>query len=143
MLPFVSAEGGLVRTPELAFSNAGKAWARARIACKERVRGQSGAWEDGPATYIDVVCFGRTAENLCESADTGDTIHAVGRLQMNEWEGDDGVKRSSFRIVADMVAVSLAFTPAPTQRVREQGKESRAIEDVRVGFNATDTDPPF
>jgi single-strand DNA-binding protein len=141
MLPFVSAEGGLVKTPELAFSNAGKPWVRARIACKERQRGQSGEWQDGPATFIDVVCFGRTAENLVESADTGDTIQVVGRLQMNEWEGDDGVKRTSYRIVADMIGVSLAFTPAPTQRVR--GTTSEPVKRTPPPTPADDLPFPF
>lgn len=142
-LPFVSAEGGLVRSPELAFSNAGKPWARGRIACKERQRGQSGEWQDGPSTFIDFVCFGRAAENLIDSADTGDTIQVAGRLQMNEYEANDGSKRTSYRIVADTVAVSINWTPAPTQRMREQGQHQRAVETVKMALPVKDEEPPF
>lgn len=118
-LPQIVAEGGLVAIPELRFSNSGNPWASLRIACKDRVRGQSGEWTDGPTTFIDVVVFGRAAENLIESADKGDTIVVVGKLQQREWEAEDGTKRSSYSIKADTVAVSINWNKAVTPRLSD------------------------
>ena len=114
MLPTVALEGGLVADPELAFSGAGKAWARCRVACKDR-KMEGGQWVDGDTTFIDVVCFGKVAENLTESASKGDTITVQGQLKQRDYEVD-GVKRTSYQIVASSVGVSLAWNPAKTER---------------------------
>lgn len=115
MLPFTFVEGGLVADPELAFSQGGKAWARCRLVAKDRRRGDNGQWEDGDATFIDVVCFGKYAENLTESASKGDTVMVWGHLKQREYEVD-GQKRTSYQIVAESVGVSLAWNPAKTER---------------------------
>ena len=114
MLPTVSLEGGLVADPELAFSGAGKAWARCRVACKDR-KNENGSWVDGESTFIDVVCFGKVAENLTESASRGDTITVQGHLKQRDYEVD-GVKRTSYQVVATSVGVSLTWNPAKTER---------------------------
>jgi single-strand DNA-binding protein len=120
-LPRVFAAGGMVTEPELRFSNAGKAWVRLRLACKDRQRGQSGEWEDGPTTFLTVVAFGQTAQNLCDSAAVGDMLAVEGRLQMNEWEDQQGQKRTDYRIVADTIAVALTFNTAKTPKVTGNG----------------------
>jgi single-strand DNA-binding protein len=114
-LPLVFVEGGLVADPELAYSQGGKAWARCRLVAKDRVRGDNGQWQDGDATFIDLVCFGKQAENLMESCSKGDTIVAQGRLKQREYEVD-GQKRTSYQIVADSVAVALTWHPAIPDR---------------------------
>jgi single-strand DNA-binding protein len=143
-LPRVSLEGGLVRDPELRFTQAGKAWASCRVATKDRVRGADGQWTDGPATFIDVVCFGRIAENLAESAAQGDLIVVEGRLQQNDYEKQDGTKVTSYRIVADSIGVALTFGAAKTARVSGDAPAARAAAaDDPWAAPAADDAPPF
>ena len=124
-LPRVTLEGGVVIAPELAFSSAGKPWVRLRVACNDRKRGTSGEWEDGPTTFINVVAFGRQAENLAESVAVGDTIMAAGRLEMREWEDDKG-QHTTYQIVADEVGVSMLWGAAKTERVLRDTKPTPA-----------------
>jgi single-strand DNA-binding protein len=125
--PLVWATGGVVADPEVRVTDAGKAWARTRIACQERVRDGAGGWTDGETTYLTVVAFGRQAENLVESVRKGDLISVQGRLQQREYE-QDGVTRTEYSVRADEVAVSVGRNPAKTPR---------ALED------SGDTEPPF
>ena len=146
-LPQVTLEGGLVQEPTLRFTPAGKGWAALRVACKDRVRGQNGEWTDGPTTYIDVVVFGKAAENITESATTGDTVTVTGRLQQNDYEVE-GVKRTSYRIVADFIGVSMLWNAAKTPRVLGEhtggGGGKAATDDPWATPATTQTDePPF
>ena len=110
-LPSVFIEGGLVADPELAFSAAGKPWAKCRVVAKDRVRGDGGAWEDGDPLFIDVVCFGKYAENLMESCSKGDTVIVYGRMKERTRQAEDGSKRAAMQIVADAIGPSLLFHP--------------------------------
>jgi single-strand DNA-binding protein len=109
-LPIVSVEGGLIRDPELRFSGAGKPWAAMRIVAKDR-KNEGGTWVDGDPTFLDVVCFGKVAENVAESLQKGDAIVVVGRMKEREWTTDSGDKRTSMQLVADVVGAALTFHP--------------------------------
>lgn len=134
MLGTVTIEGGLVRQPEVRFGTTGKAWAKCRIASKDRVRGADGGWTDGETTFIDVVVFGRQAENLVESATVGDTIVVHGKLRSSEWETPEGEKRTSYEVVADIVGVSLLWEAVKTRRV---AAEAGAASGIQTGGPAT------
>lgn len=147
MLGTVTVEGGLVREPEVRFGQTGKVWVKARIASKDRVRGADGGWTDGESTFIDVVAFGRQAENLAESVTTGDTIVVHGKLRSSEWETKEGEKRTSYEIVADIVGVSLLWEAVKTRRVASDGAPASGIQTPGPGTSeaggADESAPPF
>lgn len=148
MLPKIQIEGALVADPELRFTPAGKGWASCRIVAKDRVKGADGQWTDGPPLFIDLVVFGKPAENLVESAGKGDTVVATGKLQANDYEKSDGTKVHAFRIVAETIGVSLLWNPAKTERVAGGGGAKAAAtggDDPWAGWGgAAQTDePPF
>jgi len=120
-LASISGEFGVVSDPEIRFSDSGKAWAKFRGVTKERVRDAQGNWTDGKATFLDILCFGKEAENLTESVLKGDSVIVIGRMQQNEWTDDEGSKRVTYQVVADMIGPSLKWTAAKTQRMMEQG----------------------
>jgi len=120
-LASISGEFGVVSDPEIRFSDSGKAWAKFRGVTKERVRDAQGNWTDGKATFLDILCFGKEAENLTESVLKGDSVIVIGRMQQNEWTDDEGSKRVNYQVVADMIGPSLKWTAAKTQRMMEQG----------------------
>lgn len=55
------------------------------------------------ADFLDCVCFGKTAENLCKYMDKGKQVAVEGRLQSRIWETKDGSKRKAVEVVVDYV----------------------------------------
>lgn len=129
-LPIITGEFGLISDPEIKFANSGKSWAKVRGVAKDRVKDSNGQWSDGDPTYLDIVCFGKEAENLVESAAKGDTIIISGKFQQKEWTGEDGVKKNSYRVVADTIGVSLKWTPAKTPRVLGDHQPGNAKSNI-------------
>lgn len=120
----VIGEFGIVSAPEIKFSTNGKAWASFRAVTKERVRGADGGWTDGERTFIDIVCFGNEAQNLVESANVGDTLLVIGKLQQREWTDDEGSKRVQYKVVADMLGMSLKWGPIGSKNVTENAVDA-------------------
>ncbi len=61
--------------------------------------------KDGQKTadFLDCVCFGKTAENLCKYMDKGKQVAVEGRLQSRVWETKDGSKRKTTEVIVDHV----------------------------------------
>lgn len=115
MLPKVTIDGRLADEPSLRFSPTGKAVARLRMVASDRRKNDaSGEWEDGDSLWIDVTCFGKLAENVCESAAKGDLLLVIGKLKTDEWtDRDSSQKRSKITLIADSVGASLQFRQIP------------------------------
>lgn len=111
MLPATFVEGTLTDDPSLAKSGKGTVWAKFRLAAKEPRR-EGTRWVDGEPTYIDVVCFGKYAEHLKESAHKGDTVLVWGTIEQSHYERADGSKGSSYQITATSVGMSLRWRSA-------------------------------
>ena len=137
MLPIITGEFGVVKEPEIKFSDKGNAWAKIRCSAKDRKRDAQGNWTDADPLYINVI-VGNGAENLVESVLPGDTITVQGRLKMREYEVD-GQKRQEYQIAADTVGVSLRWNAAKTPRMLEQGGGApMATSDIADAFGATE-----
>ena len=54
-------------------------------------------------TFVDVTIWGKQAESLQPYLVKGRHIMVVGRLKLNKWETDEGVKRSKLSVVAEKV----------------------------------------
>lgn len=137
-LASVIGEFGIVTEPQPRFSDAGKVWVSFRAVSKERVRGSDGAWTDGNRTFTDIVAFGKEAENLVESAKVGDTVLIIGKLQQREWVEDDGTKRTSYRVVADQIGMSLKWSAYAPKNTPERAV--KAAEDI-LGASELDSVP--
>lgn len=59
------------------------------------------AGEERKADFLDVVCWGKTAEFASRYFAKGQMLAIDGRLQTRNWEDKDGNKRKSTEIVAD------------------------------------------
>lgn len=139
-LPMAYGEYGIVKEPDMRFSNSGKAWLTVRCVAKDRKQ-ENGSWVDGDPTFIDIVVFGKQAENLYESAGKGDTIMVSGKLVQKQWEDNEGNKRSSYQITADQVGVSLRWAPAKTGQM---AGATKSIESVKEALGAEELEEvPF
>ena len=121
----------VVKDPELAFSKAGKPWLKARCVSNERKKDSNGQWVDGDATYFDVVTFGKAAETIAESdIAKGSRLTVMGNLTNNEWEDDDGNKRSTLKVMADHISLELLFTPYRKVEGETQRTEAPVTDDA-------------
>jgi single-strand DNA-binding protein len=55
------------------------------------------------ACFMDVVLFGKPAENAAQHLDKGDQVIVVGRIQQRKWETEDGQKRSKHELFGEKV----------------------------------------
>lgn len=95
--------GNLVSDPELRFT-AGKK--KAVVDCSLAVNER---WKKGDelveeTSYLDFVCFGRTAEVCNQYLIKGSPVHIEGRLKQERWE-KDGQKRSRVKIVVEKLTL--------------------------------------
>ncbi|MDR4483815.1 MAG: single-stranded DNA-binding protein [Nitrospirales bacterium] len=93
--------GNLTRAPELRYTPGGTAVASFGLAVNRTYMQDQEKKED--VCFIDVVCFGRTAENVSQYLDKGQPVHVQGRLQQRQWETQGGEKKSKHEVVAERV----------------------------------------
>jgi single-strand DNA-binding protein len=136
MLPRIVGEFGIVMEPDVKFSDAGKCWVKLRCIAKDRKRDSNGQWSDGDPMFIDVLVFGRYAENIAESVAKGDTVLVEGRLSPNNWTDKEGNTHEDLRIMADLIGPSVAWGPARTAAANEAMGFS-GVEAVVDGLGAT------
>lgn len=144
-LPRITAEGGLVRDPDLRFTSGGKSVANFTIACKDRVPDGQGGYKDGDPCFLRVAVWGKAAEHIAESARQGDLVMVTGRLVQKEYETAAGEKRSSMECVADTVGIALTFGIAKTERAAGSSttRTTAPSEDDPWGKPASHDEPPF
>jgi len=93
--------GNLGADPEMRQTNSGQAVCNLRIATTHRTK-TGDRWE--PATeWHNVVCFGRTAENVGQYCTKGKQVYIEGRIQTRKWKDRDGNERRSTEVVAHEV----------------------------------------
>lgn len=93
--------GNLTQDPEQKDTSGGGQVCRMRIATNTRVK-RGDEWMD-KANYVDVVAFGRTAENCSKYLSKGRPIAVSGRLDWSEWTAQDGGKRQGLSVIANDV----------------------------------------
>ena len=94
--------GNLTRDPEVRYTPSGTAVASFAIAVNRKYK--QGEETKDEVSYIDIVVFGKTAENCGQYLNKGDAILVEGRLQQRRWDDkDSGQKRSKVEVVAQVV----------------------------------------
>ena len=116
--------GNLTRDPELRYTPKGTAVAKIGLAINRKWRSETGEMKE-ETTFVDVDCFGKTAETVGQYLKKGRPILIEGRLRYETWEDkQSGQKRSKLGVVmesfqfidsnrADAGAASEAPRPRP------------------------------
>ena len=94
--------GNLTRDPEIRHTPKGTAVGDLSMAMNMVFRGQDGT-EKEEVCYVDVVVWGRQAETCKDYLTKGSPIFVEGRLQLDQWETQQGEKRSRLRVRAERV----------------------------------------
>ena len=93
--------GNLTKDPEIRYIPSGTPVTNFSIAVNHRYRQGDELKDD--VTYIDIVVFGKQAENCSQYLNKGDGVLVEGRLQQRRWEGEDGQKKSKYEVVAQNI----------------------------------------
>lgn len=100
-LNVLTLEGNLTANPELRYTPSGTPVCNFRMASNE-TRG-TGENRKQSTVFIDVAIFGKQAENCGQYLAKGRAVIVVGKLQQQNWETDQGEKRSKLEIIAHNV----------------------------------------
>lgn len=114
--------GNLTKNPELRYTPSGTPVTSFGLAVNRRFRQASDLKEE--VCYIDVVVFGKQAENCGQYLSKGNGVVVDGRLQQRRWETEDGQKRSKHEVVAQTV------TFLPKRQDGGGGGEPAVTDDV-------------
>jgi single-strand DNA-binding protein len=132
--------GNLTRPPELRYTPSGMAVADIRLAVNRNFTTRSGERRD-ESLFINVVVWDKQAENCSEYLDKGSQIFVEGRLQVREWDGKDGQKRTATEVVAERVQfLSRTKTPGGTAAPAAVGAPQSFADEAPGGG---DDDVPF
>jgi len=98
----VFLQGRLTRDPELRYTPGGTAVCDLRLASTRYYRDSNDEQQE-ETVFVSVTVWGRNAENCGEYLSKGKETIVEGRLQLDEWETQDGENRSQLKIVANNV----------------------------------------
>jgi single-strand DNA-binding protein len=116
--------GRWTQKPELRYTPNGTPVAKCRIAVN-----RMGAREGQPeADFITVICWNKTAENVANYTDKGHLIGVRGRLQIRQYEDNQGVKRWATEVVANEVE----FLAKP-QNSQNSNNKNQSGDDYNFG----------
>lgn len=106
--------GNLTRNPELRYTPSGAPVANFGLAVSRRFR--QGEEQREEVCFVDIVVFGKQAEPCGQYLSKGDVAIIDGRLQLRQWETEDGQRRSKHEVVAQ----SVTFGPKKRSHAGEQ-----------------------
>ena len=92
--------GNLTRDPELRVTNTGLSICKLSLAVNRTYTTKEGDSKD-ETTYVDIDSFGKQAETLSKYLQKGRPIMVEGRLKLDQWETNEGQKRSKLGVVLE------------------------------------------
>ena len=92
--------GNLTRDPDLRYTAGGTAVVNFGMAINRSFTGQDGARRE-ETTFVDCEAWAKQAETLKQYLKKGSPIFVEGRLKLDQWETQDGQKRSKLRVVCE------------------------------------------
>jgi single-strand DNA-binding protein len=92
--------GNLCRDPELRYTPNGTAVCEISVAVNESYKNAAGEKVD-TVMFLDVVCWGRTAELVVQYLTKGVAALFDGKLKQETWEDKEGAKRSKIKMTCE------------------------------------------
>lgn len=115
----ITVVGNLTRDPELRYTQSGKATVTVGLAVNRRYQ-VNGEWQE-QTSYMNVVAWDQLAENIAASLTKGSRVLVSGRLDVREYQGREGDKRTAVEIVADEIGPTLRWATVTVERTAPRG----------------------
>lgn len=123
--------GNLGQDPESRFTPQGTAVTNLSVATNETWKNQNGESQD-KTEWHRIVMYGKMAETAAEYMKKGQMVYVEGRLETNEWEDQNQVKRKTTQVRCDN------FTMLGRRQMQSQ--ETASIDQPSMN---SDDDIPF
>lgn len=129
--PIITVVGNLTADPELKYVGSGTPVASFTVASTPRnLNRQTNEWEDGEAMFIRCSVWREYAENVTESLSKGMRVVVTGKLQVRNYQRQDGSQGTSIEMQVDEVGPSLRYATAQVNRTSGGGNGGN-----RGGYN--------
>ncbi|MBN2023916.1 MAG: single-stranded DNA-binding protein [Pirellulales bacterium] len=96
--------GNVTRAPEVRYIQSGTALCDVGLAVNDRRKGSNGELVED-TTFVDVTCWGKTAETAGQYLAKGNPVMVEGRLKLESWEDKGGQKRSKLKVVCERLVL--------------------------------------
>lgn len=132
--------GNLVRDPELRYSSGSEP----KPICRFTLAINDGFGEKKETSYIQIVVFGKSAENCEKYLSKGSKASVIGRIKTGSYTKQDGTKVYTTDVIANNVEFLSSKKPE-TQEQQSFGQEQQSFgfDDTPSGFRRVDDDIPF
>ncbi len=144
--PIITVVGNLTADPELKYVGSGTPVASFTVASTPRTFNRNtNEWEDGEAMFIRCSVWRDYAENVTESLAKGMRVVVQGRLQVRNYQRNDGSQGTSVEMQVDEVGPSLRYATAQVTKTSgrgggggyNQGQQSQGFEQRgQASYNA-------
>lgn len=147
--PSITISGNIGSDPEMHYSPRGTATLTFSVGSTPRTKApDSDQWIDGTTLWVRVVCFKTDAENAAATLERGQRVVVTGRLQQDDWQDKEGNKRTTMKLLADEVGVSLKWATAKVNKVtRDSPRDTPARrpqpKDDPWASSAPEDEAPF
>ena len=125
--------GHTTRDVELKHTSAGTAIGSFALAVNRSWKTTDGQ-EKKETLFVNCNCFGKQAETLHQYVKKGHPLFVEGRLKLDEWEGQDGQKKSLLKVIVenfqflpygDKPVASTPQPPTPPQAPPQQPVQTK------------------
>lgn len=132
--------GNLTKDPEIRYTSKGTAVGSIGMAINDTFKDAQGNVKE-TVTFIDVIVWGRAAENCKQYLAKGRPVFVEGRLQLDQWE-KDGEKKTKLTVKADRV--QFLGTPSDTSRPAQRERPTHPMNTDPANIVAEEEDSiPF
>ncbi|WP_411731507.1 single-stranded DNA-binding protein [Paeniglutamicibacter sp.] len=134
MTDHITLRGVVGTEPRTSGGNSGTPIAKFRMVSNERRQDpESGQWIDVHSNWYTVSCFRAMATNMLASIHMGDHVVVYGKMQVREYDRQDGTRGFSVDIEAMALGHDLRFGVSRFERVRRAGGDDNAEQHLRHG----------
>lgn len=100
--------------------------------------------KDKDKVYWTCVAFNELAEHIAASCANGTRLIVSGRIESNNWEGDDGKKRYDTQILVNEAGIDLRYGTASSHApTRSEGQRNTAPKPKAGVWGNTPEEDPF
>lgn len=128
--PIITVIGNLTADPELRYIGSGTPVADFTVASTPRTFDRnSNGWKDGETMFVRCSVWRDYAENVTESLAKGMRVIVQGRLQVRNYQRQDGSQGTSVELQVDEVGPALRYATATVTKTSGRGGQGQG------GFN--------
>ena len=133
--------GHLTRDPELKTLPSQTVVCDFALAVNRRWKDANGGDRE-EVLFIDCAAFGKTGETIAGNLTKGRPVHIEGRLRLEQWEQEDGQRRSKIRVVVEQFRF-VDRKPGSGQPAERNGRGKRrtSAKSSRAAQPAAEAEP--